>query len=128
MKRFVFTFAILLSFGVLLFAAEYPPGEVLIDFGAKVKPPVKFQHETHVVKLKLECKECHHTLEKDGIPEPCRNCHTVKKDPKEPKKPVYKDALHDKCRKCHMQKAKEKYPGMSKKCTFCHVVPEASKK
>ncbi len=82
--------------------------------------PVKFSHAKHGTVAKIECKECHHKLDKSPKDYKCSSagCHddgAVKQGEKSFYIAYHKPADAKSCLGCH--KAKAKGPA---KCTDCH--------
>ncbi len=146
MKSKLIVLGIVLSFltvtglaGMGMAETDKGPAEIMIKPTAKKpkKPPVVFPHAKH--QEKLECKTCHHGMDKEGkqVPykegmksEKCASCHNADKLAGKTvdvgwKKPLKLDTLkgagHGRCLKCHKEAAKkDKKMKKLKKCSNCH--------
>jgi hypothetical protein len=104
-----------LFFLVLFFALAYaqPSGPVQLKYGKM--GAVSFSHKTHVDKLSLDCKICHH---KDADnPGKCTSCHPVQVG--KGGAPEAREVFHKVCRDCHNKQA-EKGMKAPTKCLECH--------
>jgi len=124
MKKLLITI-MALGFAVAVQAGEIPPaGKITIEG----KRPVKFSHQIHTDKLKLDCGVCHHDEKKQGrtleaikgMEETgglkCATCHNKKMA--KAKLAKRKTVFHNTCRACH----KAGYEGKHgpTKCVGCH--------
>jgi Class III cytochrome C family len=96
--------------------------------GKKVlKGPVPFAHQAHVDKG-VACVDCHHKEKAGETPNPCSDCHDVKKGDG----PSLKDAFHgadtlpalQSCIGCHQRKGLKDSPApmQQKPCEACHSI------
>jgi len=114
-----------------LFAADAPKDDLVIKApeGMKSKKGalqkmVPFPHSKHA---SVECKKCHHTMDKDGgKAKSCvsAGCHDSlefrdKDNAKDPK--LVENAFHGQCIECHKALKKENKPTGPTACGKCHT-------
>ncbi len=123
MKKTIITIIALL-FATAARAGDIPPAGKITIAG---KRPVKFSHQVHSEKLKLDCATCHHDEKNQGrslasikkIADTgrlkCATCHNKKATIKPSRR---KTTFHNICRACH----KKGYEGKHgpTKCVGCH--------
>jgi hypothetical protein len=122
MRKGLISIGILAGFllSVLMVSGVFAQPKAKDDYVFKVAyGDVKFPHKSHVEKLKLECKKCHHEMKPgDTAVKKCGDCHKAKL---EGKTPSAKDALHKDCKGCHDEAKKANKPAGPTGCTQCHV-------
>lgn len=119
----------------MLSAADAPGDDLVIKApeGMKVKEKggqpgklqkaVSFPHSKHAA---VECKECHHTMDKDGAIKKCTTsgCHdSLEAKDKDNAKDVklVENAFHNQCLECHKKLKKENKPTGPSACGKCHT-------
>lgn len=135
-----FIAAAVLSLSPALAAAEgsVPAGKetITLDYMSKarqaagknpLKGPVPFAHQAHADKG-VACLDCHHKEKAGETPNPCSDCHDVKKGDA----PSLKDAFHgadslpalQSCIGCHQRKGVRGSPApmQQKPCEACHSI------
>ncbi len=94
---------------------------------------VRFAHKEHIVKYRITCVRCHHSLESGAVrvDSHCRECHTAKGFPRfedaealssKERNEHYLVALHAQCVGCHIavrQNLRQSQIPIS--CTRCHL-------
>lgn len=97
------------------------------DYDRDRKGPVTFTHRKHALDYKIQCWECHHDYNNEGIniwnpwgeTLKCKECHDASEAIDKAVK--LQTAYHINCKNCHKTMAKEnKKTGPYRNCLTCH--------
>lgn len=115
----------LLVFGVAIASIiadvnSIPPEKEKIILKSNKAKPVTFSHSTHIALDKMDCMQCHGSLDAKDPSFTCMGCHTVKGV-----KISREDTFHKGCVKCH-EKPEYKDKKAPLDCAGCHKEEIAS--
>jgi cytochrome c7-like protein/class III cytochrome C family protein len=79
--RVVIALAALAFGGALALALVYPRSDAAWNVGRPAQQPIPFRHDLHAGTLALDCRHCHHSVERTaraGMPtaQMCMSCHS----------------------------------------------------
>jgi len=99
---FLFVSAALVFSYSMVYAQKKPAEPVSLKLEGAKMAPVKFSHNTHAEKEKIDCAVCHHKDKDPKQPEACVSCHAVKEA--KGNAPLAKDAFHKRCQTCSIKR------------------------